>query len=218
MFASRLGVVFYIFLSCFMALILGTKANGQEKKAFNNATLEKISPELVKYPITGNKPFPIIEGIELEQVREALKLAKELTKDCQCDQALKDYGVESLADLLKSEVNVNIFDGRISTLGLPWMAKNDLRETVSSHFSKNKSWLWAGVIQSNFTGKGNVIFLNDYFFNPNKSVTLALEQRSIILIHEAVHQYGGKDDSHFGGSQRLTDLIKNICLPKLKIK
>lgn len=219
MFILSLRVIFYLFLSCLVILVCGVKVDGQENKAFKKIlVLEKTSLSPVRYPITGNSPFPIIKGVELEQVNDALKLAKKLTKDCQCDQALQDYGIKSLAELLKSEVNVDIFDGRTSTLGLPWMANNNVRETVGLHFSKNKSWLRAGVIQSAFTGKGNMIFLNDYFFNPTKFVTLALEQRSIILIHEAVHQYGGKDDNHFGGSQRLTNLINKACLPTLKIQ
>lgn len=209
--------VFYIWLILLWLGICFNTANGQQFVTSNE--IDKLSSQkqnLIKYPITGDNPFPFVIGKELEQVEKALFLAKELTKNCECDKALQDYGVKSLFDLLKQEVNVNIFDGRRSTLGLPWIKDNNLRETVETYFRKNQNWLWAGVIQEPFTGKGNIIFLNDYFFNPTKQVTSALEQRSIILIHESVHQYGHKDDNHFGNSQRLTFLIKKACLPNLK--
>lgn len=171
---------------------------------------------VIKYPVNGSSPFPLLTTEQLSKVTEALTLAKELTKDCDCDKALQSYGINSLAEILILEPNVNIFDGRKSTLGLPWLINGE-RETVNSYFVKNQDWLWAGVIQSAFTGKGNILFLNSYFFNPNKNVTVAIQQRAIILIHESVHQYANKNDKYFGGSQRLTKLIINACLPNLKM-
>lgn len=232
LFTTTIKLIDYVFLSFFLIVIFVNNANCQQTlvanipsipstpniaSAASVANSERSLGQTIKYPIVGNNPFPLIMGVELEKVNQALLLAKELTKRCECDRALQDYGVESLAQLLKSEVNINLFDGRTSTLGLPWMIENKKRETVNTYFLKNQDWLWAGVIQAPFTGKGNVIFLNHYFFSPTKSVSLALEQRSIILIHESVHQFGNKDDNHFGGSKRLTNLITRACLPNLKI-
>ncbi len=205
---------FNIFLKLLFIVIFLVKADCQQNLAINK--MNKSQP--LKYPITGDSPFPMLTGVELDTVNQALALAKKLTKECRCDQALQDYGVESLVKAMKLEVNVNIFDGRKSTLGLPWVNSRGERETVSSYFVKNQDWIWAGVIQTSFTGRGNTIFLNKYFFNPNKAATAALQQRSIILIHESIHQYSNKNDQYFGSSQRLTKLITEACLPSLNIQ
>ncbi|KAF0248907.1 MAG: hypothetical protein FD167_1691 [bacterium] len=206
-------IFLYLFLCLLLILFFVIKVDCQE----NLSNFNKPKP-LVQYPVTGKTPFPMMTQSELNKVNEALTLAKELTKECSCDKALQDYGIESLSILLQSEANVSIFDGRRSTLGLPWINGNGERETVSSYFTKNQDWLWAGVIQTPFTGRGNILFLNNYFFSPNKAVTSALQQRAIILIHESVHQHANKDDKYFGGSQRLTMLITDACLPSLKMR
>jgi hypothetical protein len=172
---------------------------------------------VLRYPIIGVTPYPSITGNDLKNTLEALTLARELTVDCQCDQALQDYGVNSLSELLQIEVNQNLFDGRSSTLGLPWNSSAGERETVATYFNRNRNILWAGVIPARFTGKGNLVFLNNYFFNPTRAVLMAKEQRAITLIHEVVHQFGGKSDEDFGGSKRLTLILIDACLPKLKV-
>ncbi|MEW6736238.1 MAG: hypothetical protein AB1489_33405 [Acidobacteriota bacterium] len=173
----------------------------------------------VSYPILGANPFPLLAGDDLVLVEQALTLAHTLTQSCDCDKALQAYGVESLAaTLIKIEINVNLFDGRESTLGLPFLNKHGERETLAVSFRQHKDWLSAGVISGRFTGIGNVIFLNSYFFTPTKLPLLAEQQRAITLIHESVHQFAGKSDEDFGGSDRLTALIIKGCAPNLGVK
>lgn len=60
-------------------------------------------------------------------------------------------------------------------------------------------------------------FLGDYFFNPVTIENMA-RQRAIILLHEAVHQVGGKGDAIFGSSKALSEKIIEGCFPVLKGK
>jgi hypothetical protein len=41
------------------------------------------------------------------------------------------------------------------------------------------------------------------------------QQRALILIHEAVHQFANKKDSDFGNSSKLTKRIAEKCFPGL---
>jgi hypothetical protein len=59
--------------------------------------------------------------------------------------------------------------------------------------------------------------LGDYFFNP-ASMDNVWQQRGIILLHEAVHQLGGKGDALFDGSKSLSEKIIKNCYPILKGK
>jgi hypothetical protein len=170
-------------------------------------------PSIIRYPILGSNPFPALSGNELKVTAEAYEMAKRLVKDCGCDMALKDYGIPSLKELLKMAMNVDIFNGKKSTLGLAYFDKKGQRLTVGSAFSEREELVGAQVISETFTGRGKVIFLNNYFFNPKTSPTTAFYQRTLILLHESVHQYGNKSDSHFGGSKRLNELLIQRCLP-----
>jgi hypothetical protein len=60
-----------------------------------------------------------------------------------------------------------------------------------------------------------ITFLGDYFFNPT-SINSMSQQRALILLHEAVHQFGGKGDPDFGGSKNLSNIIAEKCFPALK--
>jgi hypothetical protein len=178
-----------------------------------HSSLTKVS--VVRYPILGDNPFPLLYGGDLKLSIEAFEMARNLARECGCDRALKDYGIPSLSKLLMIDFNVNTFNGRSSTLGLPFYNKKRERLTVGFKFNESRNRIGAQVIGETFTGRGKVIFLNDYFFNPRTNAGTATYQRALILIHESVHQFGNKSDSDFGGSRILNDLLIKKCLPSL---
>lgn len=49
-------------------------------------------------------------------------------------------------------------------------------------------------------------------------MNFASQQRAIMLLHEAVHQVGGKGDALFKGSKALSEKIIQGCFPVLKGK
>ena len=69
---------------------------------------------------SGANPFPAFGKDDLKTVTDSIKLAQELTKKRGCDEALKAYGIPSLAALINNMTpNGNVFDGRSSTLTGP---------------------------------------------------------------------------------------------------
>ncbi|MEW6737862.1 MAG: hypothetical protein AB1489_41675 [Acidobacteriota bacterium] len=178
-------------------------------------TVYANSERLTTYPILGNNPFPRLVSKDLKLATEALEYAKLLTRSCGCDKALQEYGINSLNELMVMSINADLFDGRYSSIGLPYLDNDGNRETVQNRFLKNRRWLVAEVVEETFTGAGRKVFLNRYFFNPAREPTTALQQRAIILIHEAVHLVANKRDADFGGSRKLTELVSKRCLPGL---
>jgi len=71
-------------------------------------------------------PFPTLTKDNLKTVNDALKLAREMTKDKKCDEALKADWIPSLAALINGmTANGNVFDGRTSTLTGPPLSRLD---------------------------------------------------------------------------------------------
>src|SRR2546421_9207142 len=101
--------------------------------------------------------------------------------------------------------NANLFDGRTSTLTGP-IGKNGATESVAAYFKENKAAVGAAVFNNSVTGRGSVTFLGDYFFNPASTDWVAF-QRAIMMMHESVHQVGGKGDAVFGSSKQLSEKI-----------
>lgn len=182
------------------------------------AMIMAAKPAPVGYPILGERPFPLLTERDKQITQDALAMAHEMTNNCRCDQALREFGIESLAALLKLEININLYDGRGSTLALPRLDETGIRETVGRHFNRHKEQIVAEVIPETITGKGKIIFLNVYFFNPSIDATMAQYQRAIILLHESVHQFGHKSDYDFGGSLLLTARIIKACLPNTSMQ
>ena len=148
---------------------------------------------------------------------DSLTLAQELTKKKGCDQALKAYGISSLAALIGGlTANGNVFDGRKSTLTGPIGDKGAI-QSVGDYLKEKKESVGAVVFGNSITGRGSVTFLGDYFFNPSRPENAAY-QRAIILIHEAVHQVGQTGDAPFGGSKKLSEKIIEKCFPVLRGK
>jgi hypothetical protein len=166
---------------------------------------------------TPQNPFPTLTKDTLKVVQDSIKGAQELTKNKACDQALKAYGIPSLAALINGfNPNGNLFDGRTSTLTGP-IGNNGATESVAAYFKENKKSVGAAVFSNRVTGRGPVTFLGDYFFNP-PTMENAAQQRAIMLLHEVVHQVGGKGDAVFGGSKALSEKIIDKCFPVLKGK
>lgn len=161
-------------------------------------------------------PFPPFSKDDLKVVQQSIKTAQDMTKRKECDEALKDYGIPSLASLISGLTpNSNLFDGRSSTLTGP-IGKNGATESVAAYFKENKTSVGATVFDNSVTGRGSVTFLGDYFFNP--PIANMSQQRGIIVLHEAVHQVGGRGDTPFGGSKALSEKIIQKCYPVLKGK
>jgi hypothetical protein len=166
-------------------------------------------------PGSTSDPFPAFNKKELKIVQNSIDLAADMTKKKDCDEALKDNGIPSLAALVNGlAANGNIFDGRTSSLTGP-IADDGSKESVAEYFDEKKESVGAAVFDNSVTGRGPVTFLGDYFFNPT-STDWTAQQRAIMLIHEAVHAIGGKGDSVFGGSKKLSEKIINKCYPVLK--
>jgi RHS repeat-associated protein len=161
--------------------------------------------------------FPTFSKDDLRVVNDSIKLALEMTKKKACDEALKAYGIPSLAALNNGMTpNGNVFDGRTSTLTGP-IGRNGTTESIAAYFKENKTSVGAVVFPNSVTGRGSVTFLGDYFFNPS-SVNWLAQQRAIIMLHEAVHQVAGRGDARFGSSKQLSEKIIEKCYPVLKGK
>ena len=166
---------------------------------------------------SGTNPFPTFGKDDLKVVTDSIKGAQDLTKRKECDEALKAYGISSLAALINGfTANGNLFDGRTSTLTGP-IGEKGATESVAAYFKENKEKVGAAVFNSSVTGRGSVTFLGDYFFNP-RTMDNVSQQRAIMLLHEAVHQVGGKGDAVFRGSKALSEKIIQGCFPVLKGK
>jgi RHS repeat-associated protein len=169
---------------------------------------------------SSTQSFPLFTADNLKTVNKSLGLAQELASKKKCDEALKNYGIPSLAALVNqynvNTTDANIFDGRKSTLTGP-IGQNGATQSIGDYFKEQKGQVGAAVFGNSVTGRGSVTFLGDYFFNPVNIENME-QQRGIILLHEAVHQFGGKGDSVFGGSKKLSELIIEGCAPVLKGK
>jgi RHS repeat-associated protein len=152
--------------------------------------------------ILGNNPFPKIAGNDLAVFNNALSDAKEAACNSKCDGALQSYGIKSLLALVSQMTpNVNVYDGRKSTY--PYG-----KQTVAQFLAQGTA---AAVA---FTDV-KLTYLGEYFWNPSSIDNMAY-QRALILLHEAVHEFGFKDDKTFGGSMQLTEKIAEKCFPVLK--
>jgi hypothetical protein len=170
-----------------------------------------------KYPFLGKNPFPEFKKNDLKVVQDSLNDAQKATAKKECDEALKKFGIDSLSALVSQySANVNIFDGRQSTVGTnQFEGKNKRRLTLAEVLRNNKESYGAIVLDPLFTGKtGNTTFLSYYFFSPSKTGFIS-QQRALIIIHEAVHHFTGRDDTYFGSSRKLTEAIAEKCFPGL---
>ena len=151
----------------------------------------------------GPNPFPPLAGRDSKTFNAALKFAQSTAcGNHNCDGALQSYGIQSLCALVSQmAANINVFDGRGSTY--PAGKQNVSQFLVTQN---------AGAM---VVMPVPITFLGDYFFNPT-SINSLTQQRTLILLHEAVHQFGGKGDSDFGGSRNLSDLIAEKCFPAPK--
>jgi hypothetical protein len=141
-------------------------------------------------------------GNDLDVFNRALELAKTTVCDSHCDGALQDFGIKSLAALVNQMgANVNVFDGRKSTYPMG-------KQTVSQFLAQGT----AGAVA--FTDV-QLTFLGNYFWNPT-SIDSMPQQRALMLLHESVHEFGGKTDDSFGGSAKLSEIIAEKCFPALK--
>src|SRR5437588_12743930 len=82
---------------------------------------------------TGTNPFPTFSKDNLKAVTDAIKMAQDMTKSKKYDEALKAYGIPSLAAVINGMTpNGNLFDGRTSTL-TGAIGKNGATESVAAY-------------------------------------------------------------------------------------
>ena len=154
----------------------------------------------------GYTPWKVPYGpSDLDVFNKALGDAKKATCDPNCDGALQDFGIKSLAAFVNQmAANVNVFDGRKSTYPRG-------KQTVSQFLAQGT----AGAVA--FTDV-ELTYLANYFWNPT-SIDNMPQQRALILLHESVHEFGHRPDQDFGqtnGSKNLSDKIAEKCFPALK--
>lgn len=162
--------------------------------------------------VPGADPFPLFGGRDLKLVRSSLDgAAKAAAPASSCDGALASYGVPSLnavitAYVLEGEL-ATMFDGRKST-----MRPYSWKRTIAAYFRDDETRAGAIVLWGPSLAGRTSTFLGPYFFDPTHRMYID-DQRMVMVAHEAVHQFGGKGDAHFGGSKELSRLIIQKCFP-----
>jgi hypothetical protein len=180
--------------------------NGEDANFFSyvaNSSASFVDPWGLqqKSSVLGPNPFPAISGGDLATFSKALRDAEKVACDKNCDGALQAYGIKSLAALVNQMVaNINVFDGRNSTYPAG-------KQSVSQFLAQ-------GAAGAMVLMPVPITFLGDYFFNPT-SIEFMSQQRALMLLHESVHQFGGKGDPDFGGSKKLSQKIAEKCFPAL---
>jgi len=177
--------------------------DGSRKYAYvSNSSTNQVDPSGWQ-GVLGKNPLPQMTGNDLKVFNKALDYAKKATCDKNCDGALQDYGIKSLAALVNQmAANLNVYDGRKSTY--PWSAK----QTVSQFLAQGTA---AAVAFSDL----QLTFMGNYFWNP-RSINSISQQRALVIIHESVHAIGARKDGDFGGSEKLSEAIAEKCFPALK--
>jgi YD repeat-containing protein len=148
----------------------------------------------------------LISGFNLTQANRAIKDALDLlTKKPECNEALNNvYNISSLKDLVAqyrtTGSNANIFRGKGPE---PAIVRGTALTATTLDTSTAKT------------------YLNDKFFNASGGSDFYTE-RAIVIIHEAVHQFGGLRDIRFGktqeeGSANLTKLLLEKCAPNIDL-
>jgi hypothetical protein len=137
-----------------------------------------------------------------------------MTEKPGCDKALSaTYGIKSLHDLVeKYEIDDNTFDGRTSTA--PTRDQHGNLTTVGQVLALGQDAAPSSV--GGGSHANGVVFLGSKFFDPDSfGVTHGFEGQAqeLILLHEAVHAFGGHGDEAFGGSANLNKLLVEKCDP-----
>lgn len=171
----------------------------------------------------GPSPYPQLNGDKLKAFNSGKAEANEALKSKKCDEALKGEGIPSLAALLAKMDTSNVFDGKESTLQIP--DKNNQTVMVKDFLSSRSSNVPA-LAEAFGDSKGNItsvkVYLNSSYYNPQLAGFIPFPDkfRAIVLLHEAVHQFGGKHDKDFDsskgqgdGSTRLSTKIAEACFP-----
>jgi hypothetical protein len=131
---------------------------------------------------------------------------------------MQSWGIDSLAALVANlqigDVTTedgldvpsgNIFDGRTSQS--PVRDEDGTTVTVQEYFRRHRD-----VVAVTTSGGDGIIFLGSRFFGESE------DERTITLIHEAIHR-AGLPDTDFGatkdeGSQNLSAWLRDKCLPR----
>ena len=161
-------------------------------------------------------PSAVLTGDRFNSFQSALKVAGKAFSDKKqgkkCDEALKDVGISSLAALVAKMNTSNVFDGKKSTAQMRVGNKTiSVREFLASR--QDVPAFNLGDVKSN----NNNVYLNSVFYEPNLAGNVLFPDsfRAVILIHEVVHQFGGKNDSDFdssaGRGDGSTKLSERIC-------
>jgi hypothetical protein len=159
-------------------------------------------------------PPPGFDKDEIKYIDNALKKAEEITKKNKCDKALSKFGIPSLNALLLKYSAGGSWTGRI----------DDGRQEAITILDDKGNQVNLGADPEGIPAfvKGGTTYLNSGFFSGTSFPEL---RRAIILIHEAVHQFGNLPDLKFNsknqkgnktGSRNLTKTIVENCYPVAK--
>ncbi len=159
-------------------------------------------------------PPPGFDKDEIKYIDNALKNAEQITKKNKCDMALSKFGIPSLNALLLKYSAGGSWTGKI----------DDGRQEAITILDDKGNQLNLGADPKGIPAfvKGGTTYLNSGFFSGTSFPEL---RRAIILIHEAVHQFGNLKDLTFNssgqkgsktGSRNLTKKIVENCYPAAK--
>ncbi len=154
---------------------------------------------------------PLLGGYEAKAVGGAIDLATKLTGGNEgCDQAFQEYGITSLNALVSqyktAGAGANIFDG----------------QKTSHPYAKNPA---IGAWVTGTGSKNPKTYVGKPFFKASGGTDFD-QERAVIIIHEAIHHFGGLHDVDFDkknknqitGSNNITNRIIEKCAPLLKNK
>jgi len=168
-------------------------------------------------PVDVARIVPPFSERDYRIVDTAITNARNLARSTACDEAFSAYGIPSLRALLDginasydtvemdfSTAGFDIFDGRRATDSY---GRNDAGQDV-----RVRDYLNDGETVAITTGRrGNgFIFLGQLFFDRNS------RERTITILHEALHYNGGLSDLDFGrtrreGSRRINEILNQNC-------
>ena len=151
-----------------------------------------------------------------KQIKNALDKAEKITADGSCDTALKDYGIASLNALVKQFRSSGSWEGEILD-----GRDVEINIKVGTHKKTGTPKYEKSTDDSRFPAfvKNGKTYVNSKFFDFSQFASIA---QALVLIHEAVHQFGKKKDADFQsstgsdqtvGSRNLNKILIDECYP-----
>jgi len=153
-----------------------------------------------------SNPTPGFAATEMRTIKKAINKGSELLKEKHCQKGLNKAGINisevnrifatlaarPLSDLSSS--GYNIFDAETST------------DPMIQQFLQSER----GKASGGFIAGQNIMLRNAFFSARGSAKINGEVSRALALIHEVIH-LTGKNDSDFGGSAKLNDVVIRAC-------